>query len=457
MADGLKILVVADEAQRRDLLRDGLTRSGHRVANATSGQEALSLVRAESFEVVLLDLNKTGVDSLEVLRALKGVRSESEVVILTGHADVGSAVTAMKLGAHDYLRRPIDFTELEQVLQRAAESHRLKAPRPGRRAVPADRVPPTPVLVAVDPKIVSLRATIDRVAPTDATVLITGESGAGKELVAQLIHVRSQRAVGPLVVVDCPSVPVSLFESELFGHERGAFTGAMARRRGKLEEAHGGTLFLDEVGEVPLEVQAKFLRFLQERQVTRIGGNQALSVDARVISATNRDLAGMVEQGTFRRDLFYRLNVVQIDLPPLRERKGDIPLLVAYFVQQFCLGAGIPHKVIVPESLALLVAYHWPGNVRELESVIKRACILTPGHTITPESLPSQILREMTSADHGGTSQARSLAEVNRRHILEVLRQERWNITRAAHVLGIHRATLYRKMLALGIGPDQSR
>ncbi|MFQ5830820.1 MAG: sigma-54-dependent transcriptional regulator [Candidatus Methylomirabilia bacterium] len=452
--DALKVLVVDDEVQLCTLLEGVLARLGHRVATATSGQEALRLIRAETFEVVLLDLKMPDMDGLEMLKALKDSGIESEVVILTGHADVESAVTAMKLGAHDYLQKPFVVAELERVLRAAAESHRLKG-QPAASRVGLDfRVPHAPILLGEDPKIVALRTIIERVAPTDATVLITGESGTGKELVARLIHIGSPRAGGPLVVFDCPAVPISLFESELFGHERGAFTSAVTRRQGKLEEADGGTLFLDEVGELPPEVQAKFLRFLQERRVTRVGGNMAMSVDARVISATNRDLTTMVQRGNFRRDFFHRLNVVQIDLPTLRERKRDTPLLVAHFVERFCRGAGIPTKEVSPDTLALLIAHTWPGNVRELENVIQRACILTPGGTITPDSLPPYILSEPAPADRTGTGDVRSLADADRRYVLEVLCQAQWNISRAARALGIHRATLYRKIMALGLRPD---
>ncbi len=274
---------------------------------------------------------------------------------------------------------------------------------------------------------------------------------------ARWIHTRSRRSHTPLVVVDSPSVPVSLFESELFGHERGAFTGALQKRQGKLAEANGGTLFLDEVGELPLEVQAKLLRFLQEHQVTMIGGNQPLHVDARVISATNRDLMAMVEQGTFRRDLFYRLNVIQIELPPLRERQGDIPLLASHFVEQFSRAMGTTSKVISSEMLALLVAHSWPGNVRELENVMKRSCTLAAGDVLTPESLPPYIPSGMAPLDYGGTEDSKSLADRDWQYILEMLDKEQWNISRAARVLGIHRATLYRRLLSMGFKPESLR
>ena len=239
----------------------------------------------------------------------------------------------------------------------------------------------------MDPKMLELRRLIDVVAPTDVPVLLTGETGTGKELVARLIHTRSARATQPFGVIDCPGIPVSLFESEVFGHERGAFTGAEERRLGRLEVAHGSTLLLDEVGELPLEVQAKLLRFLEDRQLTRVGGRQRIPVNIRVIAATNRDLVGMVAQGTFRADLFYRLKVIQLHLPPLRERTGDLPLLATHFLEQFCLSHGVAAKVLAAESLACLAAYDWPGNVRELGHVLLRACLLTAGRVIIPADL----------------------------------------------------------------------
>ncbi|MBI4611124.1 MAG: sigma-54-dependent Fis family transcriptional regulator [Candidatus Rokubacteria bacterium] len=453
----LKILVVDDEPVMRELLREALTGFGHRVAVAASGREALRLIRAESFQVLLLDLRMPGMDGLDVLKAVRTVGYDIEVVVLTGYADVESAVAAMKLGAHDYLRKPIDLSELEQVARRAVAFQCAKGRPEAVRAASGDRASLPLTLLGVDPKIAAVRKIVELVAPTDATVVITGESGTGKELVARLIHTRSLRAAGPLVVVDCPSVPVSLFESELFGHERGAFTGAVAKRRGKVEEANGGTLFLDEVGELPHDVQAKCLRFLQHRQVTRIGGNLAVNVDTRVIAATNRDLVAMAEEGAFRRDLFHRLSVVEIDLPALRERKEDIPLLATHFVERFCQAAGMVGKEILPDCLALLSAYPWPGNVRELENVIQRASILTLGPALTPESLPPRVLRAITPSDVGPLVGPETLAEIDKRHVLEVLRREQWNISRAARVLGIHRATLYRKVMALGLRPDHIR
>jgi DNA-binding NtrC family response regulator len=305
-----------------------------------------------------------------------------------------------------------------------------------------------PTLIGTDPQMLELRRLIELVARTDEPILLTGETGTGKELVARLIHTRSARATQPFGVLDCPGIPVSLFESEVFGHERGAFTGAEERRLGRLEVAHGSTLLLDEVGDLPFEVQAKLLRFLEDGQLTRVGGRKSIPVNVRVIAATNRDLAGMVAQGTFRADLFYRLNVIQLHLPPLRERHSDLPLLATHFLEQFCRSHGVAAKVLSSESLVRLASYDWPGNIRELRHVLLRACLLTSGRVITPTDL--------TLGDNGPAPPT-GLAAVEHQHILTVVRQAQGNITQAARVLGIHRATLYRKLVALGLCPEHLR
>jgi DNA-binding NtrC family response regulator len=439
---------VDDERAMRLVLATFLKRKGVQVSEASGVGEAVKKIQQERYDVVITDLKMDDGGGIAVLRAVKRHTPDTPVIILTGYATIVSAIEMMKLGAFDYLTKPCEPDELLRTIHKALE-------RNGRGR--AELSIPAPGFLGQDPTILALQSIIERVAPTDTTVLITGESGTGKELVARWIHARSRRSSTPLVVVDSPSVPVSLFESELFGHERGAFTGAFQKRLGKLAEADGGTLFLDEVGELPLEVQAKLLRFLQDHQVTMIGGSHMLHVDARVISATNRDLAVMVEQGTFRRDLFYRLNVVQIELPPLRERQGDIPLLVAHFVEQFSRALGSTTKAVAPEMLALLVAHAWPGNVRELENVMKRACTLAAGDVLTPESLPPYIPSGMALPEHGGSEESKRLVTRDRQYILEVLGEEQWNISRAARVLGIHRATLYRKLLAIGLKPESLR
>lgn len=442
------VLIVDDERSMRIVLSTFLKKKGLQVAEASGVREALQKLRQEHYDVVIADLKMDDGGGIEVLRAVKRRTPETPVIILTGYATITSAIETMKLGAFDYLMKPFEPDALLLTIHKALERSGL-----GSTGLPM----PAAAFLGEDPKILVLQGIIERLAPTDTTVLITGESGTGKELVARWIHARSRRSHAPLVVVDSPSVPVSLFESELFGHERGAFTGASQRRQGKLAEADGGTLFLDEVGELPLEVQAKLLRFLQDHQITMVGGTQPLHMDVRVISATNRDLAAMVRQGTFRQDLFYRLNVVQIDLPSLRERQGDIPLLASHFAEQFAREIGTTRKVVSPETLALLTAHAWPGNVRELENVMKRACTLTAGEVLTPESLPPYIPSGVAPLEPSDTETSKSLADVDRQYIFEVLGQEQWNISRAARVLGIHRATLYRKLLALGLKPENLR
>jgi DNA-binding NtrC family response regulator len=442
------VLIVDDERSMRRVLATFFKRKGLQVAEASGVTEAIKKLQHEHYDAVITDLKMDDGGGVEVLRAVKKFTPATPVIVLTGYATIGSAVEVMKLGAFDYLTKPFEPDELLLTIHKALEQNGLSS---------ADLPMQAAVFLGQDPQILALWSIIERVAPTDTTVLISGESGTGKELVACWIQARSRRSHTPLVVVDIPSVPVSLFESELFGHERGAFTGASQQWQGKLAEADGGTLFLDEVGELPLEVQAKLLRFLQDRQVTMIGGSQTRHVDARVISATNRDLAAMVDQGTFRRDLFYRLNVVQIEIPPLRERQGDIPLLVAHFVEQFSRAMGTTPKEVAPELLALLVAHAWPGNVRELENVMKRACTLTVGDVLTPASLPPYIPSGAAALERGDSAASTSLADKDRHYILEVLGEVQWNMSRAARVLGIHRATLYRKLLGMGLKPESLR
>jgi PAS domain S-box-containing protein len=334
-----------------------------------------------------------------------------------------------------------------QIPQAAPVSHQPRR-RGARRTTPEGLPQRLPPLIGTDPQMLELRRLIEVVARTDVPVLLTGETGTGKELVARLIHTRSARATQPFGVIDCPGIPVPLFESEVFGHERGAFTGAEEQRLGRLEVAHGGTLLLDEVGDLPLEVQAKLLRFLEDGQLTRVGGRQNIPVNIRVIAATNRDLEDMVAQGTFRADLFYRLNVIQLHLPPLRERTSDLPLLATHLLEHFCLSHGVAAKVLSSESLARLAAYDWPGNIRELGHVLLRACLLTSGRVITPTDL---------ALGGNGPVPPTRLAAVERQHILTVVRQAQGNISQAARVLGIHRATLYRKLVALGLCPEHLR
>lgn len=324
----------------------------------------------------------------------------------------------------------------------------MSAPRQEAQASTSAAQPSTLLpLVGADPKIAQVRTVIERVAATGLAVLVTGESGTGKELVARLIHAGSLRSRAPFVVVDCPSLPPSLFEGELFGHEPGAYTGAVTRQRGKLEQAAGGTVLLDEIGELPLELQPKLLRFLQGGEIGRLGGGTPIAVDTRVISATNRDLDTAVEQGTFRLDLLYRLNAVHVELPTLRERRGDIPLLVAHFVGRHCARLGVAKKTIAPETLAVLLDYAWPGNVRELDSVLLAALALTPGGIVTPESLPSRIVNGRGPAPAAARA---SLADWSN-DLLRALGEAQGNVSRTARILGVHRATVYRWIRARAI------
>ncbi|HIE03646.1 MAG TPA: sigma-54-dependent Fis family transcriptional regulator, partial [Candidatus Latescibacteria bacterium] len=359
-----KILIVEDEPKMAFLLEAELKDAGHRTTSVTDGMEAVRRVEMEHFDIVITDLRMEGMDGIEVLERVKGLDPQTEVVLITAYATAQTAVDAMKKGAYDYIIKPFDVEELKLLVKRIEEKQGLLY----ENALLQEKARREGLLVGGrSPAMRKVLELIDKVAPTDATVLVLGESGTGKELVARRIHHLSPRRDRPLVAVHCATFPENLLESELFGYERGAFTGATRRKVGHFEYADGGTIFLDEVGELPTSVQAKLLRFLQERQFTRIGGVEPVRVDVRVIAATNRDLEREVMEGRFREDLFYRLNVFPIELPPLRERREDIPLLVEHFLRQ----RNRPPDVVSPEAMEALLTYDWPGNVRELENVIE--------------------------------------------------------------------------------------
>jgi len=440
-----KILVVEDEPKMAFLLEAELNDAGHRATSVTDGREAIRRVEREHFDIVITDLRMEGIDGLEVLERVKRIDPQTEVVLITAYATAQTAVEAMKKGAYDYIIKPFDVEELKLLVRKIEEKQGLLY----ENALLQEKARKEGLLIGGrSPAMRRVLELIDKVAPTDATVLILGESGTGKELVARRIHHLSPRREKPLVAVHCAMFPESLLESELFGYERGAFTGAARRKIGHFEYADGGTIFLDEVGELPASVQAKLLRFLQERQFTRLGGVEPVQVDVRVIAATNRDLEQAVREGRFREDLYYRLNVFPIELPPLRERREDIPLLVEHFLKQ----RNRSPEVVTPDAMELLVQYDWPGNVRELENVIERALILAGDGKITPELLPF-------GRSKGGSSIALpeggvNLEEVERELILQALRRTGGNKARAAKLLGISRRRLYSRMESLGISED---
>ncbi len=436
---GVKVLVVDDERPTRFLMEKELPRAGFVVTCLESGEEVLEQLRVWEFDVILLDLKMPEIGGMEALRRIRDSGTSAEVVVLTGHPDVDSAIAAMKLGAFDYLTKPFKLSEVEEVLRRAAERKRLQQENTALRRMVSQREP-APLIVGQGPAITVLLATVQRIAPSDANVLIQGESGTGKGLVAKAIHAASPRAAGPFLVINCSGFQDQLLESELFGHEKGSFTGAISAKQGLFEVAEGGALLLDEVGEMSPAMQAKLLQVLDTREMRRLGGTRVHRVDVRIMAATNKDLAQEVRAGRFREDLYYRVNVVNLTLPSLRERKEDIPLLIEHFLRQFRV-TGQKAKTVSPEALQALVDYRWPGNVRELANTIERLMILTQGDIIRPEDLPPNI------RDSGGPAGgATSLAEMERLHLIRVLGETRGRKMQAARLLGIDLKTLNNKI-----------
>jgi two-component system, NtrC family, response regulator AtoC len=436
------ILVADDDAVARELLVEVLTREGYRVRAAAGGAEAIRAAESEVFDVALIDLRMPDVDGLAVLARIRALDPAPPVFILTAFAAIETTIEAIRQGAYDYLSKPFRVDEIKLAVRRVLETERLvrenrefRQELRGRYGVER--------LIGQSPEMVDIYRLVARVAALDTTVLIQGETGTGKELVARAIHYASPRAERPFVAIDCAALPESLFESELFGHERGAFTGAVGSRRGLLETADGSTCFLDEIGELPLGLQAKLLRVLQERVLRRVGGNEPLPVNLRLIAATNRDLRKRVEDGTFREDLYYRLNGVTIAMPPLRERGADIPLLAHDFMQRYTAAAGKSLEGFTPEALALLSGYRWPGNVRELEHAVERAVALARSAVILPEDLPPEIRAEPARAPELPAPRM-TLDEVKRWYVNAVLEETGGNKVRAADLLGIDRRTLYR-------------
>ena len=452
MSAAQTLLVADDDRVAGELLAEVLGREGYRVRLAAGGEACVRLAESEPFDLALVDLRMPDLDGLSVLKRLGAIQPELPVVILTAFASIETAIEAVRAGAYDYLSKPFRMEEIIVVVRRALEARRLaRENRHYRQALRATYGFEN--LVGQSSQMVELYKLVARVAALDTTVLIEGETGTGKELVARAIHYASPRADRPFVVVDCAALPETLFESELFGHERGAFTGALTTRRGLLETSHGGTCLLDEIGELTAPLQAKLLRTLQERSVRRVGGNEPVPIDVRVIAATNRDLRALVAEGGFRGDLYYRLNVVVLTVPPLRERGSDVPLLAQHFLEKFARPANAPPKRLSPAAGALLADYQWPGNVRELEHVIERAVALSAGDTLTPEDLPAHLHGEPEHAPRLPTSRM-TLEQVKRWYVSKVLEETGGNKLRAAEVLGIDRSTLYR-MLERGESADE--
>ena len=436
------ILFADDEATFRTIMSNELTRMGYKVTCCPNGAEALKNIQERDFDIVLLDMNMPEMDGIETLKKIKEIETTTEVIILTGKGTIENAVRAIKLGAYDYLTKPCRLSELDALLQRALEKRQLRRENVHlKRLIKDDRE--STVMIGNSDTMKSLYKTIEKVAPSDAVVLIQGESGTGKELVANTVHQQSKRTSMPFVVVNCATLQETLLESELFGHTRGAFTGATESRMGLFEAADGGTLFLDEIGELTVNTQAKLLRVIQSGETRRIGDNRVVTVDVRIIAATNKNLAAEAKKGSFRDDLYFRLNVIALLLPPLRERKEDIPMLIQYFLTYFCRNK--QGKRLLPEALGAMMLYDWPGNVRELENTVERLVVLSEGDTISLEDLPENI-RE-TSVRFDTTEKSGSmLSEVERRHIMKILQEKQGNKTVAAETLGISLKTLYNKL-----------
>jgi DNA-binding NtrC family response regulator len=439
----VRVLVVDDDPVTLNLLNEVLSKEGYRVDTALGGEEAITKGMDQLFDVVITDVKMGDKDGMEVLRSFRKNTPDTTVIMITAFGSIETAIEAIREGAFDYISKPFKLEEIKLTVQRALEQRRLLQENKLYRQELLSKYQ-FENFIGRTPQILQVYKTIAKVANTKSTVLIYGESGTGKELVARSIHYNSQRNQRPFIPVDCASLVETLLETELFGHVRGAFTGALSAKKGLFEEADGGTLFIDELSNLNLSLQTKLLRFLQDHEIKRVGGTENIKVDVRVIAATNQPLEPLIKKATFREDLFYRLNVVSITLPPLRERKEDIPLLANHFLQKF---SGEHHKAIShisPEALEILMGYDWPGNVRELENTIERAIILSPHPIILPEDLPQKLLGSEPAAPPPHSEKPLSLKEVEKRHILKVLQETHGNKKKAAEILGIDRTTLYR-------------
>jgi len=449
----LNILVVEDGQSQREMLRDFLRKEGHAVGEAESGDRAIQRVREGHYDLILLDYKMPGMDGMQVLESVKGINPEIDIVIITAYGTIETAVDAMKAGALDYITKPVEFEELMLLVDRVSERRTLLRENEILRRELRDKGVTTDRIIYRSGKMGALINMAGRVAASRATVLLQGESGTGKELLARLIHNLSPRSARPIIAVNCGALHENLLESELFGHEKGAFTGATVRRIGRFEEADGGTLFLDEIGELSPQVQVKLLRFLQEHEFQRLGGNQTLRTDVRVISATNRDLEQRVKEGAFREDLFYRLNVVMMSIPPLRERKEDIPVLIDHFLKRYAEENGKGIDGLSREAQDLLLKYDYPGNVRELENIIERAVVIAREDVISVEDLPfREGLEEVLEGRRAEESLLRgSIEELEKKLIVEAMEKAGDHQTRAAELLGISERMLRYKLKKYGL------
>jgi two-component system, NtrC family, response regulator AtoC len=450
-----QILIVEDDKVARELLDEILRREGHTVEALPSGDEAIARAGKADYDLVISDVRLgDSASGFDVLAAFQQRAAETPVILITAFGDVSGAMAAIQKGAYDYVSKPFNVGALTLTVSRALERTRLIEENRAARAQQGDKPPHIESIVGAAPAMLDVYKMVARVAPTMSTVLVVGESGTGKELVARAIHTHSPRRDGAFVAVNCTALTESLLESELFGHAKGAFTGAVASKRGIFEEAQGGTVFLDEIGDVGAKMQAQLLRVLQEGEMRRVGGTEAIKIDVRVVAATNRELEEEVKEGRFREDLYFRINVVTIRLPPLRERPSDIPLLVDHFLAKYAARERRNDAGVAAAAMAILQRYSWPGNVRELENVIERALALSKDGVILPSDLPSEIAEQHATAGGGAAASGTggivedrpTLAELERRYIELILRETGGNKKRAAEILGIDRRTLYRTL-----------
>ena len=431
------ILIVEDEAKMRRLLELNLGEDGFTTFSAGDAESGLKLLRENSIDLVVTDLKLPGMNGLEFLQAIKHQNAALPVVVMTAFGSVETAVEAMKAGASDYVLKPFSLAEMRMVIHKELDVHNLREENRSLREALGKRYA-HPNIVAQSPKMQEVLATVERVAPTNSTVLLGGETGVGQDLIARAIHQKSRRASGPFIKINSTAIPESLLESELFGYEKGAFTGAAASKPGKFELADKGTLFLDEIGDVPPAIQVKLLRVLQEREFERLGGTRTVKVDVRLVAATNRDLRAALEEGTFREDLYYRLNVVPIDIAPLRERKEDIPGLVHLFISRFSAESDKSVEGITPDAMRILVNYHWPGNVRELQNILERACALAKGTILEASDIHLDVrpARGVESANHF-LPEGMTLEQWEDEMIREAMRRAGGNKSEAARLLGL--------------------
>jgi DNA-binding NtrC family response regulator len=439
--DKAKLLIVDDEPIVRDSLGKWFREEGYEIGTAESANEALTRLAEQSWDLALVDIKMPGTDGIQLQRRLHEINPELTVIIMTGYASVETAVEALKNGAYDYITKPFDPDDVAHLVRNALSHRHAELENVRLRETVAEVARPAE-LIGQSAAMQRVFEAIETVGPTDATALIMGESGTGKELVARAVHTASARRYHPMVVIHCGALTETLLESELFGHEKGAFTGAQYRKKGKFEIAEGGTVFLDEIGDISLKTQTDLLRVLQEREITRVGGNQPIKLDFRCVAATNKNLETLIEAGAFRPDLFYRLNVFRIEIPPLRDRREDIPLLVDHFVRKFSLAMSKKIVRVDPQAMRILQEHAWPGNVRELENAVERAMVVAQEPELREQDFTLKL-------QHNG-AEGRTLDDIERAHILRVLDECSGNQTRAAQVLDIDRVTLYNKLKRYG-------